>query len=768
MIRLGLRVSLRSGKESLIRLAVTAGAVGVGVALLLSVLAIYHGYQTTANRACWQCTGEQGPDSQGPPPGATSTPSTKPVANAELWNYSEDFYRGHLIEHLDVAALGPQAPIVPGLTRLPRAGEYFVSPALARLIASVPRDELGDRFSGAEAGLIGAKGLSGPDDLAIVIGHTPADLIRQPDISEVTAIQTTPHILGTSDIYKFGFGLGAIALLVPMLILIGNATRLAATRREERYAAMRLVGATTRQIGIVATVDAVIGALLGSALGIGIYALLHPLATRVTITGSRFFPGYITPTALGYVAVLVGVPVAAAVASLLSLRRVGISPLGVSRKATPPPPRAWRVIPLTVGLVVFIVPLASLGSSKQPNAGLAVLSLALIMIGLMVGGTWLTMQSSRVLARFASGPSSLLAARRLADNPKSAFRSVSGLVLAVFVGTFLAGAVPAALAAQQTPTDSALSDVLRVPALGPIAPTDPNSPIGLSPQAGATLVSQLSALSGVSVLPVYSAPSVHTPQSGKLFAPPPTVVSCQDLLRIPALGQCAPGETAVDADTSSLFYTDNIASLNKDLPIVTADSPVASQDLTTLNLGGVLVKVDNAATLEKVRTFLAVTYPDVSGGGIDSAPQTIGEVAQVRGALYIEAGNIVLLIVALTLLVAGCSLAIAMGGGTVERKRPFTLLRISGAAAETLRRVVLLESIIPLLGATVVAAITGFAAAVPVGLALTPKGTPSAVEFPDHTYYLTMGAGLLLSLAVIVMTLPLLNRVTMPANARFE
>ena len=34
--------------------------------------------------------------------------------------------------------------------------------------------------------------------------------------------------------------------------------------------------------------------------------------------------------------------------------------------------------------------------------------------------------------------------------------------------------------------------------------------------------------------------------------------------------------------------------------------------------------------------------------------------------------------VALTLIVAGCSLAVAVGGGLVDRKRPFTLLRVSG------------------------------------------------------------------------------------------
>jgi ABC-type antimicrobial peptide transport system permease subunit len=226
--------------------------------------------------------------------------------------------------------------------------------------------------------------------------------------------------------------------------------------------------------------------------------------------------------------------------------------------------------------------------------------------------------------------------------------------------------------------------------------------------------------------------------------------------------------TAVDADATSLLYTDNVASLNKNLPIVDQHSSSAPADVATLKLNAVLVRVDSAATLERVRTFLTVTYPGLTSDATDSAPQTIGEVARVRGALYRELGQVVFLIVGLTLLVAGCSLAIAMGGGMIERKRPFTLLRVSGAAARVLRRVVLLESVLPLIAATMVAAIAGFAVAIPVGVALSPPGTSTSIRFPDHTYYLTMGAGLVISLTVIIMTLPLLNRVTMPANARFE
>jgi len=89
MIRLGVRLAVRSGREALVRLAVITAAVGIGVGLLLSVLAIYQGYQASVAKACWQCTD--------PAPGATS--------GSLLWNYSRDMYQGRSIDRLDVATM---------------------------------------------------------------------------------------------------------------------------------------------------------------------------------------------------------------------------------------------------------------------------------------------------------------------------------------------------------------------------------------------------------------------------------------------------------------------------------------------------------------------------------------------------------------------------------------------------------------------------------------------------------------------------------------
>ena len=52
MVRLGLQLTLHSGREALVRLVITAAAVAVGVALLLGVLAEFHAFQANADQAC--------------------------------------------------------------------------------------------------------------------------------------------------------------------------------------------------------------------------------------------------------------------------------------------------------------------------------------------------------------------------------------------------------------------------------------------------------------------------------------------------------------------------------------------------------------------------------------------------------------------------------------------------------------------------------------------------------------------------------------------
>src|SRR5260370_14547360 len=51
------------------------------------------------------------------------------------------------------------------------------------------------------------------------------------------------------------------------------------------------------------------------------------------------------------------------------------------------------------------------------------------------------MAAARAMARWTSRPGTLIAARRLADDPRAAFRAVSGLVLALFITTVAVAAI---------------------------------------------------------------------------------------------------------------------------------------------------------------------------------------------------------------------------------------------------------------------------------------------------------------------------------------
>jgi ABC-type antimicrobial peptide transport system permease subunit len=126
----------------------------------------------------------------------------------------------------------------------------------------------------------------------------------------------------------------------------------------------------------------------------------------------------------------------------------------------------------------------------------------------------------------------------------------------------------------------------------------------------------------------------------------------------------------------------------------------------------------------------------------------------------------VTILAAVTLLVAGCGLAVAISGSLVERKRPFTLLRVTGTGIGTLYRTVLLETILPLVTATVVATGVGLALAYPLTRGLAPAH--HGLLLPSPSYYLTLGGGLLAAVAVVVASLPILGRITATESARFE
>ena len=446
MIRLGLRLTLGSGREAALRVLVTAAAVALGVGLLLFCLAGVNGLHAQTDRGAWL-------DSAAQASGSTSAP------NQLWWLSSTDQFANQEIDRVDVAATGPSAPVPPGIAHLPGPGEYYASPALTTLLRSEPANELRDRYPARQIGTIGAAALPSPNSLIIVIGHTAHQLSLLPGAVKIAAIQRTSancyacqSAIGSGPVLQFILAGGAVALLLPVLILIATASRLSAARREERFAAMRLVGATPRQISAVSAVEAVVAAVAGVAVGFALFFVFRPLLYHVPFTGAPLAQGDLSLHWINAIVVVIGVPLAAVMSARLALRRVQGSPFGVKRRESTRPPGIVRIIPLLAGIAL----LAYFDSAGKPGAiGGQLLELlvgfVLLVVGLVLAGPWFTTAGSRLMTKRASRPAMLIAGRRLLDNPKAAFRFISGLVIALFIASALIGALSSINAAADSP-----------------------------------------------------------------------------------------------------------------------------------------------------------------------------------------------------------------------------------------------------------------------------------------------------------------------------
>jgi hypothetical protein len=751
MIRLGLRLTLGGGKEAIARLVATAAGMALGVAMLLITLAGINAVNAQNGRFAWLQSGSMASS-------RTPVPGVDPV----WWRVTGDRFHGRQIGYVEVAATGPNAPIPPGIPKLPGPGEFYASPAMAKLLRTTPAAQLRDRSPGLQIGTIERSALPSPDVLLVVAGRPADQLATEPRAHEVTRIATTPP--SSCGDCEIGLGVNANgvdlvlvvaagALIFPLLIFVGTASRLGAARREQRFAAIRLVGGTPHQISVMSAAESLLASLAGVALGFGLFfAIRAPLAT-VRFTGDPFFTSDLSLSLLQVAAVVTGVPLAAAVSARLAFRRVDITPLGITRRVTPKPPRAARMIPLLLGLAeltYFVV----VGRPDTTPAQIRayVPGFILVMAGLVFAGPWVTMIASRVLARRTRRPAGLIAGRRLSDDPRAGFRAVSGLVLALFVATVAIaimttitdnrGAAPAGASGKAT---------LVMFLQGPDLTVEGHE---VSP----TTVSDIKSLEGVHAVGlVRAAQPLGVPPEptlcprnarGECSQPPSDVMACADLAQVPAFGRCPPSAEVVGIDT-----------FEGDPTRVYRPAALTPPQLEALPVRLVAVVTNGTdATIERTRTALERLFP-----GFDN-PVTLSEQSKDHTRTINQWTQVADVAILASLLIGGCSLAVSVAGGLVDRKRPFSLLRLSGAPLGVLRNVVVLESVVPMMLTAVVATAAGFAAS---QLFLRSQ-LDYTLDAPHAEYYLFVLLGLGASLAVIASTLPILRRITGPEVSRTE
>ncbi|MEV8371476.1 FtsX-like permease family protein [Kribbella sp. NPDC056861] len=353
-------------------------------------------------------------------------------------NEIDDMAGGVPLTRYDVAINNPdkdsKLPPPPGLARSPKPGEVFVSPEVAKHWSA----DLAKRYNQAKpTGVITDKGLSSASDWVIIHGvekNSPgvAEADRPKYLETWNGKSLDERMATLLVLVAFGITL----VLFPLLSLVGQAAGVAAKRREHRLAALRLAGSTRSQVLWLSAVEQAVLAVIGAVVGVIGYLALTPLIARIPLGGGRWYVHDLMPSWWVVLIVLVAVPVLSVLSALIGLGRVSITPLGVVRGQTRKGTSALRLGLLVVGPIMLAI-IGTGGAILPILIGIGFAALAVRIVG-----PFAVQVIGKFMARTARGPVALLAGRRLADDPKAAFRPVAALVLSGFVTGFLALFMP--------------------------------------------------------------------------------------------------------------------------------------------------------------------------------------------------------------------------------------------------------------------------------------------------------------------------------------
>lgn len=606
---------------------------------------------------------------------------------------------------------------------------------------------------------------------------------------------------GISDELRAALLIAAVGLIVPLMVLVATATRLSAASRERRAAALRLVGATARQVsGLGAIEGAVVGAL-GALAGVLLFLVLRvPVASVVPVPGGLFAADVAPPT-WSVVLTVLGVPALTTIAGLLAVRRATASPLDVRRQAVPPTPSLGRLLPLTAGLLMLVGALANsraVLSGRWYGTVLLVGGALLCLAGLSVAGPAFARAAGIVLARFGPGPASHLAGKRLVMDPAAASRTVTGMALVVVVVGWLLAFLP--LLATTTPSgQGVLASALRPATV--VA--------GFSNSSDATQVlSQVQKVEGarppVVVRQVQllregaTAPADYAPDAmpdPSQFPLGAVVVDCtrlSEVLRQKLVG-CGPStiyrlsssfQSGADPlpatyevlDRNGLRSSGLQVPLPPDLPVLRLPDGLV-QGIDGFQLYGevlftslpglserpdaVLVGTDgDAATIEAVRAALGplrTPFP----------PLTAEEATVIARSATDGYARVAMIGLALVVLVGGLSLTVTTADSLRERRNAHAALVAMGTPLRVLRRTVLLQTATPLL-LTITVAVGVSAAASWMYLRLGASDDVPAPALPWTGYGLIAVCAVVASLLATGCALPFVRSAARPEALRTE
>lgn len=343
------------------------------------------------------------------------------------WRQTADTIDGKQYPVIAIQPIGSdlEAPLPPGLSRLPRPGQAALSPALLELARTDPA--VAARYPDRLATPIAPTGLRDPGELIAYVRIADGRALDQRAVQAVTFGEDGAKVSLAPSIARAAllFGL-AMFVVIPTLLLLAVAVRCDAAIRDRRIAILAYVGIPRGQQRLLAVVECVSVALIGSAAGALLFAAVRPGITRSTGVA------YVADTAVPVTYLLGCVGVVVAASAILTLAM-----LPAPGPATAPPrPGAggarlspWRLAPAAAGLLCCV---AGAVRGGVPGGQLFFFGLFLSLLGapLLLGHV------VRSVGRMISAARALpahVAGARLSAAPGKTSRYLGGAMLLVLV-----------------------------------------------------------------------------------------------------------------------------------------------------------------------------------------------------------------------------------------------------------------------------------------------------------------------------------------------
>jgi hypothetical protein len=747
---LGARLAISGGRGAWVRTAMTAVGVGLGVALLLLAASFPTAIATRDERTSARDDFRLGV------PEVRRGPASLLIAEAPTE------FRGIAVRGRLVRAEGPDAPVPPGLERLPRAGEVVVSPRLRTLLAQPDGALLRPRVPGRVIGTIGDAGLEGPDEAAYYAGS--ADLSAAGDARRIDRFGSVQPAEGLDPVLALLVVVAVVVLLLPVAVFVAAAARFGGEARDRRLAALRLVGADRRGVRRIAAGESLVGALGGLVVGAVVFGLVTRVVPDLPVASLSFFASDVRPALPLALLVLVAVPAVAVVVTQVALTRVAIDPLGVVRRGSTRPRRVlWRLALPVLGLLL-LVPLLGVDVASGEEFDPVLTSTGVVL--LLVGVTALLPWGVEALVNRLDGRGGVawqLAVRRLQLESSASARTVSGIAVAV-AGAIALTSLFGAVEDDRAVATGADLDVAQAQVYYTARPGRDDA---------ARLDRRLTAAPGVrSVLARSEVPladAAHPDRAATL-----TVAPCPALRRLARIRSCRDGDAfvtprgpqpaaavrlaearswRVPADARRAAPRQQPSGGISEGVLVT---PSAAPDITALGATLADAGLDPARpdALEHLRNATAAVTPLAAAQELRSTRDD-RDLAAIRRATYVGAVAVLALIAA--------SMVVAALEGLHERRRLLASLVAFGTPPRTLGRSLLLQTAVPVALGLVLALAVGLGLG---ALLLRIVGSPVRFDVVPILGIAAVGAAVVP--VVTALTVPALRRIVRPDGLRTE